>query len=812
MSDPGEDKNATRRAKLREELIATETSYLHGLDLLQHIYLTAVDVVRKNEAEFSALPTDAQALELNLPMLVTLHHSLEKDMKESEPDKLATVISKYAPTMSCYVDYLSRYEAALSVMERLKKKKKFKELMDSVDAKMAEGSGKRLLDYLITPVQRLPRYVMLLSELIKHSSSDMPWYSELEAGYAKIQVIALAVNEGKRKMEAMQKLLEIQGLLKDMPADFTWPPHRTLKREGKLKVTMESFSDKSQSLKKVTDRILYLFSDKLLLVKADYTYHYDVMNTSVTVESIVESATDFTVTNSKMSVAFRCDSPEERASWIKDLEAAKEAMKEARGEKFKIKATLKRDTLAQKTGTNATITAALKGLSTPRNGAVEEDKDEDPGTPKEEAPAEPMTEQQRRDKLRDELIATERTYYHGLDMLELCYLTAVNVIRQNESSFGALPTDVAALELNLPLLHNVHKAMLADMEKVSTELDKMASVISTYGRTFLCYVDYLSRYEAALAVMERLKKKKKFKELMDAVDGQLSETGGKRLLDYLITPVQRLPRYVMLLAEVLKHTEPDTPLYEELKAGHAKIQEIALAVNEGKRKMETLQKLTELQALLKDMPADFTWPAHRTLLKEGKLQATMESFTEKAQSLKVSDRLLFLFSDKLLLTRIDYTYRYDVTIASVAVEAILETDTDFTVTNSKMSVCFRCASAEERSAWVTVLQATKDAVNETRGKKRLIKTKDKDKDTATSHITNALQKLTSSNSRASIVGDLDGEDDKKDESPARRAKLRDEIVGTCQSCVATFSVLQTAYLAPIDQVRREPDKFKAGAG
>lgn len=58
------------------------------------------------------------------------------------------------------------------------------------------------------------------------------------------------------------------------------------------------------------------------------------------------------------------------------------------------------------------------------------------------------------------------------------------------------------------------------------------------------------------------------------------------LQELLITPVQRLPRYSLLLGEILKQTEPTNPDHPQLKLALAKIAEILTHINEDKRKTE----------------------------------------------------------------------------------------------------------------------------------------------------------------------------------------------------------------------------------
>ena len=68
------------------------------------------------------------------------------------------------------------------------------------------------------------------------------------------------------------------------------------------------------------------------------------------------------------------------------------------------------------------------------------------------------------------------------------------------------------------------------------------------------------------------------------------------LESFLITPVQRIPRYNLLLKEIVKNTWKTHPDYEDLVAAMEKIRETALYVNERAREAENLAKMITLQS------------------------------------------------------------------------------------------------------------------------------------------------------------------------------------------------------------------------
>ncbi len=54
---------------------------------------------------------------------------------------------------------------------------------------------------LITPVQRIPRYTLLLKELLKHTPNSHPDYNDLALAYEKIMVTANVVNDSMKSLK-----------------------------------------------------------------------------------------------------------------------------------------------------------------------------------------------------------------------------------------------------------------------------------------------------------------------------------------------------------------------------------------------------------------------------------------------------------------------------------------------------------------------------------------------------------------------------------------------------------------------------------
>jgi len=117
--------------------------------------------------------------------------------------------------MKMYFEYINNFDEAIRIVEKWQQK---------------DGSGARflksrmtderhgqlnLLGYLLLPVQRVPRYRLLLADLLNSSDSMSV---RLQAGYEKIEGLAREINDRKAEMEGRKRLVELERTVISPPA------------------------------------------------------------------------------------------------------------------------------------------------------------------------------------------------------------------------------------------------------------------------------------------------------------------------------------------------------------------------------------------------------------------------------------------------------------------------------------------------------------------------------------------------------------------------------------------------------------------
>ncbi|EKX48904.1 hypothetical protein GUITHDRAFT_68382, partial [Guillardia theta CCMP2712] len=115
-----------------------------------------------------------------------------------------------APLLKLYQRYVSHYErASQCYFESKEKVKEFALFLEK--AQMNHESSVLSLDsYLIMPVQRIPRYKLLLEEILKYTPEDAEDYEDLRRALNLISEQADQCNEATRRRENTEKLRSIQ--------------------------------------------------------------------------------------------------------------------------------------------------------------------------------------------------------------------------------------------------------------------------------------------------------------------------------------------------------------------------------------------------------------------------------------------------------------------------------------------------------------------------------------------------------------------------------------------------------------------------
>ncbi|CAL1686475.1 unnamed protein product [Lasius platythorax] len=197
-----EERERTLRSQAIQEILTTEVTYLQQLEIL---------------AEFFIQPILERKL-LNHPLLVTLLENIKTLYNVSgelvagikyNPDNITEVFHKLAPFFKLYSIYAYDYTQVLNLLQASQESDPvFKKFI--CDQETRPEVGRKLASLLITPVQRVPRYQLLVKEVLQHTPYRHREYRSLQACLVEIEKSAKHINALIAQNEEMQKLLNLQ--------------------------------------------------------------------------------------------------------------------------------------------------------------------------------------------------------------------------------------------------------------------------------------------------------------------------------------------------------------------------------------------------------------------------------------------------------------------------------------------------------------------------------------------------------------------------------------------------------------------------
>eukprot|EP00004_Rigifila_ramosa_P013274 TRINITY_DN2926_c0_g1_i1.p1 TRINITY_DN2926_c0_g1~~TRINITY_DN2926_c0_g1_i1.p1 ORF type:complete len:494 (-),score=79.06 TRINITY_DN2926_c0_g1_i1:40-1326(-) len=204
-----------KRTAIVTELQSTEHTYVKGLETLMKSFVEPLTA----DAKKPVLAKDeARSMFSDVPVLLNMHKNwvvlLDQRLSAWSPSqRLGDVLKDLCKFLRLYPSYVNNFNESLATFDRCSKSNaRFKQHLDE-RLFSPECSGKDLPSYLILPIQRIPRYKMLVEELIKNTWRFHCDYEDLAAALAEISQTAIYVNEQKRNAENLRIVMSIENRL-----------------------------------------------------------------------------------------------------------------------------------------------------------------------------------------------------------------------------------------------------------------------------------------------------------------------------------------------------------------------------------------------------------------------------------------------------------------------------------------------------------------------------------------------------------------------------------------------------------------------
>ncbi|KAJ3544418.1 hypothetical protein NMY22_g2786 [Coprinellus aureogranulatus] len=275
-SRPGDPSRRAKARRIVEEFHETEKAYVKGLDLVYSHFL--VPIIESLESTEPLL--DRQSINsifsnfidiwnLHRSFLTALDDILQKSKEGSL--ELSSLLLSHFPYLSLYNPFITAFPSILAALTEVstpptnyrpnpRYNSNFAHFLAQREADPLCGKLK-LRDWLLTIVQRCPRYLLLLKDLISATSIDDPEHTQLIVVHGLVSKITAGLNKSLHTHAETLALLALQRATTGLPLQLI-SPGRTLMKRGVL------FQVERNSLPR--PREFLLFSDCLLwLASAD---------------------------------------------------------------------------------------------------------------------------------------------------------------------------------------------------------------------------------------------------------------------------------------------------------------------------------------------------------------------------------------------------------------------------------------------------------------------------------------------------------------------------------------------------------------
>ncbi|XP_026188909.1 FYVE, RhoGEF and PH domain-containing protein 1 [Mastacembelus armatus] len=310
---------------IANELLHTEIGYVSKLHLLDQVFCARLLEEARSRSSF---PCDVvQGIFSNICSIYCFHQqfllpALQKRMEEWDSNpRIGDILQKLAPFLKMYGEYVKNFDRAMELVNTwMERSAQFKAIIQEIQREERCGNL-TLQHHMLEPVQRIPRYELLLKDYLHRLPEDAPDYRDAQKSLELIATAAEHSNAAIRKMERMRKLLKVYELLGG-EEDIVNPTNELIKEGHILKLSNKNGTTQDRYLILFNDRLLYCVP-KLRLIGQKYGVRarIDVEGMELKETSSVAVPRTFLVSGKQRSLELQARTEEEKKDWIQAIQA-----------------------------------------------------------------------------------------------------------------------------------------------------------------------------------------------------------------------------------------------------------------------------------------------------------------------------------------------------------------------------------------------------------------------------------------------------------------------------------------------------------
>ncbi|XP_053895791.1 LOW QUALITY PROTEIN: uncharacterized protein LOC128843202 [Malaclemys terrapin pileata] len=280
---------------------------------------------------------------------------------------------------------------------------------------------------------------------------------------------------------------------------------------------------------------------------------------------------------------------------------------------------------------------------------AEDGKEEDASTAARRYGVGQTSKDQMRTNVINEIISTERDYIKHLKDICEGYIKQCRK-RADMFTEEQLKTIFGNIEDIYKCQKKFVKALEKKFNKDHPHLSEVGSCFLEYQTEFQIYSEYCNNHPNACVELSRLTKVNKYVYFFEACR-LLQKMIDISLDGFLLTPVQKICKYPLQLAELLKYTNPQHRDFKDVEAALNAMKNVARLINERKRRLENIDKIAQWQSSIED------WEGEDVLVRSSELIYSGELTKISQPQAKSQQRMFFLFDHQLVCCKKDLLRR-----------------------------------------------------------------------------------------------------------------------------------------------------------
>lgn len=254
-----------KRTEIAREILSTEASYVRSLNVLVNVYMTTLESFGEEIVPASKIRSIFSEIKVILSYNEFILKGLQERMENwySEGQRLGDIFLRLTDFLKVYTAYVNNYNNSVNTLQEISQIPEVAQALQECRNRKETG-GMEIQSYLIMPIQRIPRYVLLLTDLFNSTPEGHKDYDDLSQALKKMMDVAKYVNQKKKEAE---NLLSVSTIVKHLvgmenPLQFN-QPYRRYVRQGPFYET----SGELTSQKSFKSRYLFLFNDSIICTK-----------------------------------------------------------------------------------------------------------------------------------------------------------------------------------------------------------------------------------------------------------------------------------------------------------------------------------------------------------------------------------------------------------------------------------------------------------------------------------------------------------------------------------------------------------------